>query len=309
MPETLVLTRRDLRVVVDVGELVSELESAMLSYTEGGPGRRVRSHPSDSVTAMILAPGLATGVPAYTVKVHAKNPDRRPALTGVICLHDLHTGDLLAVLDSGWLTTVRTAAGAVLGTLTLANPHASTVAVIGAGEQGRAQVLALAAARPLTAVHVYDPDHRAADAVAALMTAHRIAVHIHASAASAAAHSDIILTATWARTPLLRRDDVPPGTHVTSLGADEPGKSELHEDLLHAALVVTDDQELAAPVLPEVDTTLARVLRNEHPGRQDQSQITVYSPVGLPLQDAVAAWHAYRRAREQGIGSRLDLEQ
>ncbi len=50
---------------------------------------------------MVLAPGLAPELPAYTVKVHAKNLGRRPALTGVICLHDLHSGDLLAVLDSG----------------------------------------------------------------------------------------------------------------------------------------------------------------------------------------------------------------
>ena len=78
--------------------------------------------------------------------------------------------------------------------------------------------------------------------------------------------------------------------------------------LLAEALVVTDNEELAAPVLPRADTTLGQVLRGEHPGRESADQITVYSPVGLPLQDCVIAWHAYRRAVAAGLGTSLHLE-
>lgn len=99
-----------------------------------------------------------------------------------------------------------------------------------------------------------------------------------------------------------------PGSHVTSLGADEPGKAELAADLLEGSLVVTDDQHLATAVLADADTSLCRILRREHPGRLSDQQITVYSPVGLPMQDCVAAWHAYRGALEQGLGTPIDLE-
>lgn len=98
------------------------------------------------------------------------------------------------------------------------------------------------------------------------------------------------------------------GTHVTSLGADEPGKVDLDPDLLAAALVVTDDQRLGAAIVPHVDTSLSRVLRGEHPGRQSNEQITVYSPMGLPLQDCVAAWHAYQGALALGLGTLSALE-
>jgi len=107
---------------------------------------------------------------------------------------------------------------------------------------------------------------------------------------------------------MLKLTDVRAGTHVTSLGADEPGKVELSPELLAASLVVTDDTRLAAPILTHVDTTLSRVLRREHPGRETDDQVTVYSPVGLPLLDCVAAWHAYRNALEHGVGTRVDLE-
>ncbi|MET9229482.1 hypothetical protein [Lentzea sp. NPDC003310] len=86
---------------------------------------------------------------------------------------------------------------------------------------------------------------------------------------------------------------VPPGTHMTSLGADEPGKAELGPALLDEALVVVDDPGLAHVA---ADTTIGAVLRGEHPGRTSAEQVTVYSPAGLPMQDLVIAWHVYRNA-------------
>lgn len=196
----LVVTRGELQQAVDVAGLVAELGVAMVGYQEGGSARRVRSEPSESVTAMVLAPGLAPGVPAYTVKVHAENPGRRPAVTGVICLHDLHSGDLLAVLDSGWLTAVRTAAGAALGTDLLARPDASAVGVIGAGQQGRAQLLALASIRRLSVVHVHDPDpgavHEVVEAIQGAGPLRDVPVHVHPTPRAVAAESEIVLTAT-----------------------------------------------------------------------------------------------------------------
>lgn len=308
MPSTLLLTRTELRRAVDVPALTAEMHQAMASH-QPGRAERVRSGVSDTVTTMVLVPGLAPGVPAYTVKVHAKNPRRRPALTGFLCLHDLHSGDLLAVLDSGWLTAVRTGVGAALGTHVLAGSDAREIGVIGAGEQGRAQLTALAALRRPSSLHVYDSDAAATAAfVEWASVAMGLAAHVHDGTAEVAAACDVVLVATWSRSPLLAAGDVRAGGHVTSLGADEPGKAELHPDLLAAALVVTDDQELAARVLARTDTSLSRVLRGQHPGRTTDEQITVYSPVGLPLQDCVIAWHAYRSAVQQGLGTPIDLE-
>lgn len=194
----------------------------------------------------------------------------------------------------------------------LARPEASTVGVIGAGEQGRAQLRALASVRRLSVVHVHDPDPGAARAVAESIEGvgvlRDVPVHVHPTARAVAGESEIVLMATWSRTPLLGRADVRSGTHITSLGADEPGKAELNDELLAASLVVTDDEQLTGAVLAKVDTTLPRLLRYERPGRTNPGQVTVYSPVGLPLQDVVAAWHAYQRARARSLGTYLDLE-
>ena len=308
---TRVLTRGQLRDCVDLPVLAEELRQALTGYDEdAGVAHRLRSRPHPSVTAMVLAPGLAPGVPAYTVKVHAKNPDRRPAITGVICLHDLTTGDLLAVMDSEWLIAVRTGVGAGLGTHVLARPGSGDVGVVGAGVQGRASLRALSSLRRLSSVHVHDVVPEAAAAFAEEVEGELgVPVQVRSSAAEVAGACDVLLVATWGREPVLDADTVRPGTHVTSLGADEPGKVELAPSLLDLALVVTDDRRLASTVLSRVDTTVGAILRGEHPGRQTDEQVTAYSPVGLPLQDCVIAWRAHRRAAARGVGLAVDLGQ
>lgn len=309
MCPTLVLTRGDLQRCVDPPALITLLQHAMTVH-RSGDAYRLGAAASPTVTAMVLLPGTAPGIPAYTVKVNAKNPRRRPALNGVICLHDADSGDLLAILDSGWITALRTGIAAAIGTHVLARDDARSVGVIGAGVQGRAQLRALAALRRLVHVHVHDTDRDAASAFLEEMTAELgVPGTLHGSARELAAVSDIILLATWSRRPLLDASDIKDGSHLTSLGADEPGKVELGAELLGRSLVVTDDQSLAEPVLGRTDAGLGAVLRGDHPGRTERHQTTVYSPVGLPMQDCVSAWHAFHNARAAGLGTYVTFEE
>jgi ornithine cyclodeaminase len=88
----------------------------------------------------VLFPGLSDGIPAYTVKVHAKFPASSPAIQGLINLHDLWTGELLAVMDSTLITSVRTGLAGAVAADALARQDAEAVAIIGAGIQGHLQL-------------------------------------------------------------------------------------------------------------------------------------------------------------------------
>ena len=117
--------------------------------------------------------------------------------------------------------------------------------------------------------------------------------------AAAVAASDIIVTATSSRTPLLASAWVRPGTHVTAVGSDTPGKQELAADLLHRAdVVVCDDRELAIHAgelqharvdVRERVITLGDVLTGRRPGRTSDRQISVADLCGLGAQDAAIA--------------------
>ena len=132
----------------------------------------------------------------------------------------------------------------------------------------------------------------------------------------AAGEAGIVILATWSREPLLDSGDVAPGSHVTSLGADEPGKAELSPGLLAAARVFVDDLPLALTSgalgtagLPAETAagTLSEVLRGTVPGRRTEAERTIYTPVGLPGQDLALAWAAYQQARRAGRGLEYDF--
>ena len=120
-----------------------------------------------------------------------------------------------------------------------------------------------------------------------------------------AAAADVVVLATWSRAPLLTAADLRPGLHLTTLGADEPGKVELSRDLLETARVVVDDRALAAQMgaLGNVGLTadgvhtLSDVLTGVVAGRRSAEDVTVYAPVGLPWQDLAIAWPVYQAAR------------
>src|SRR6516225_9330072 len=114
MAETLILDRVEIKALVSPHEALEPMRNAFRLYSRQRtvPALRVPSPlpppaPSDA-GAMILAPGVVAGIPAYTVKVHAKHPGREPAIQGVIILSSLETGATLAILESGFLTALRT---------------------------------------------------------------------------------------------------------------------------------------------------------------------------------------------------------
>ncbi|MGH3248100.1 MAG: ornithine cyclodeaminase family protein, partial [Trebonia sp.] len=135
-------------------------------------------------------------------------------------------------------------------------------------------------------------------------------------AREAARGADIVVLATWSRSPLLDDGDVEPGTHITSLSADEPGKAELSPALLKSARVIVDDPRLAVTSgalgtaglsADAAAGTLGDVLRDTVRGRTSNVETTIYTPVGLPWQDLALAWAAYGLARTSGAGRKFDF--
>jgi ornithine cyclodeaminase/alanine dehydrogenase-like protein (mu-crystallin family) len=246
---TLLLTRSDIEHLLDIPALVPLLKEGFKQYSSSRPipAQRGRSSlPKEGSSATLLYPGLMPGIPAYSVKIHAKFPEQNPAIRGLIHLFDIHTGELLAVLESSYLTAVRTGVASALAAHTLARQDARTVAVIGAGTQGRWQLRALEKLRFIKQVLVFDSKAFVAGKFVAEMAremdAKLVAVN---TLGEALIDADIVLSATWSRSPFLYSGMVNEGTHISTLGADERGKAEVSADLLEQSLVVCDDRDLA----------------------------------------------------------------
>jgi ornithine cyclodeaminase/alanine dehydrogenase-like protein (mu-crystallin family) len=294
---TLLITRAQAHRLLDPASVLPALREAFVRHSLDRSSRplRVRADlPGTEGTATLLFPGSVAGIPAYSVKVHAKFPSQDPAIRGVLCLHALDTGELLAIMDSTYLTAVRTGLAGALAAHVLARPDANTVAIVGAGVQGRHLLASLAALRDIRAIKVYDIVPAAAVAFSEEMSRRlEIAVDPASSVQQAVQDAGVVLMATWSREPLILPGMLVPGAHVTTLGPDEPGKVEVSAGVLAGSLLVTAE--------------LGEVLAGAHPGRTSAEQITVYGGVGLAFQDVVCAWHIYAAAKEQGVGDKIDF--
>jgi ornithine cyclodeaminase len=310
----------------EVESLMSDLAPALRVFEDA-----LRSDPSDPQVAPLrvrtdlpgpgsataLMPGLMPGIEAYTVKVNAKFADATPALRGVVCVHSLRDGELLALLDSASVTAWRTGLAAALVTDRLAGREPASLGIIGAGAQARATARALAAIRPLRRLAVFDllpaVGERFADRAEAELGVRGEAC---ASPAQVAERAEVLVVATWAREPVLRDSQISAGAHVTTLGSDEPGKLELDADALASSTLIVDHRGLAREMgvtgnagLPAsaIDATASELFLESHPGRTSTAERTIYAPVGLPWQDLALSWLLLRAAADAGVGQHADL--
>jgi ornithine cyclodeaminase len=239
------------------------------------------------------------GRPTWTVKVATGfYGGAGPSGGGLAVCGSARDGRLLAVLDDrGLLTDLRTAAAGALATDLLARADATRLAVLGAGTQARLHVAALLAVRPLSAVTVWARRPEAAAGLArALAEAHGLATEVASSPAAAVADADTVICATPSRAPLLDLADVRPGTHVTALGSDAPGKRELSSRLVAGAAVVVADDLAQARALGELQhaaprrtATLGALLLGDAGGRTAEADVTLADLTGIGAQDAALA--------------------
>lgn len=324
---SLVLTSADILQVLDMDLALESARAAFRAYGEG----RVNMPPKAYLTLahgdframygeIFLPEGHVCGL--KWVNVHPGNPRRGlPTVMAKILLNDPDTGVEWADMDGTYITNYRTGAGGGVAAEVLARPDASRLGVIGAGEQARTQIAALVKVRPIREIIICDCAlHRAQALLEETASQYPIKVTMAADARETALAADILVTATPSREPLVWRDWVRPGTHINAIGADAAGKQELDPAILRDARVVVDDWaqashsgEINVPLAKGEFTpdlvygSLGEVVAGKKPGRQTETEITVFDSTGLIIQDLALGLAVYRRARERGLGEEKEF--
>ncbi len=90
-------------------------------------------------------PAYLPGVRRFGVKVVSRYPERKPSLQSDLLLYDTDSGQLLALMDGLWITTMRTGAMAALSIMHLQKTNARSYGFIGLGNTARATMLCLLA--------------------------------------------------------------------------------------------------------------------------------------------------------------------
>lgn len=309
---TLILTRSELQDVLAPLDCLAAVEEAFRAFGEGRTAapKSLGLH-AEAGTFHVKA--ASAGV--FAAKINANfpgNPRRHalPTIQGVIVVMDIERGTPLAILDSALITTLRTAAATAIAAKCLSLADAATITVIGCGAQGRASLDALRLVRPVRKVWAYDADEAAASRFAKELDAQAVT-----SLDAAVAASDIVVTCTTARAPILDRQHLHPGLFIAAVGADNPEKQELAPAVLRDSRVVVDLLEQAAAMgdlhhaleagvitRDDVHGELADVICGRVRGRERDDEVFVFDSTGTALQDVAVASLAYRRAMERGAG-------
>jgi len=255
-----------------------------------------------------------------------------PAVIGTIMVFDAKTGVPLGILSAEHLTGMRTGSAGAIGAQYLARNNSENLLMVGSGHQAFFQVAAvLTVLNHIKKVTVYDPlnyqlavdfCHKIRTKLNAARLAKRSAIPFVATdnIEGSSGEADIIVTATPSYQPLIRKEWIKKGTHLTCIGADMEGKQEIDEHIFSVARVFVDDLEQASHVgeteIPlkkgiirkeDIAAEIGEVILGTKPGRLSDDEITIFDSTGIAHQDLLTAAHALKVAREKGLGTIVEL--
>jgi alanine dehydrogenase len=329
MMDTLLLPEEDVKKLVSMDEVISAVESAFREKALGNvqmPPKVYLFYGSGDLRVMPCYIKTSEISSVKIVNSHPRNPEKGlPTVMAVIVLVDPETGFPKAVMGGTWITGIRTGAAGAVAAKYLARKNSRIVAFIGAGTQARMQFLGITQViQSIREIRVFDIRPEAMKAFIQFIEAHAAAGLSPVSASSVkevVEGADIIITTTPSRKPVVMSEWISDGVHFNCIGADAPGKQELDPMILkRASKIVVDDVEQAihsgeinVPLsegiigASSIYGELGEIIAGMKKGRENDSEITIFSSTGLAIQDAAVANIVYENALKRGAGTRIRL--
>jgi alanine dehydrogenase len=304
----LYLTESDVRALLSMSDCIGLMQSAFERLASGEalnqPRRRLILPTGSVLHYMAGSDGRYFGA-----KVYSTHP--RYGAHFLFLLYRTSDAEPVAILEANHLGQIRTGAASGLATRLLARADASTLAIIGSGFQARTQMEAVLGVRKIGETRVWsrNADKRAAFAAD---TSARFTTPVRAveSAQDAVRGADIIVTATFAREPILEAQWVNEGTHVNAIGSNQATRREIPAQLVRRAdrivldsieqgrmesgdlILAMNDDDWTSPRVVE----LKDVVSGGVAGRTNPREITLFKSNGLALEDVISAAFVYERA-------------
>jgi ornithine cyclodeaminase/alanine dehydrogenase-like protein (mu-crystallin family) len=319
----LVLNQAEVEQLLDMEGCIEAMSEALASLARGEVHVPLRFvvKPEDEPSLIGLMPAHRGGdSPLYSLKtvcVFPENPKRGlDAHQGTVTLFDGETGEVRALMNASAITAIRTAAVSAVATRLLAREDAKELAILGAGVQARSHLEALRLVRDFDRVRIYSPTAEHAQALAAEAGAEAVG-----SAEEAVRDADVVVTATSAAEPILRRAWLKEGAHVNAVGSSIPTTRELDTQTMADAVLFVDRRESTineagdflfpqreGAIGPDhIRAELGELLIGAAEGRRSDGELTVFKSLGLAVEDLAAAEHVLRRAEAENAGTVASL--
>jgi len=324
----LIVNQSEVPRLLPMGACMETMAGALAAVSRGDailPLRQVLMLPDKvgafGVMPAFLATPAAVGVKSITV-FPGNHGTELDSHQGAVLLFETQRGRLLAVMDASSITAIRTAAVSGVATRLLARAGAGDLALLGTGVQAMTHLEAMSLARPLRRVRAWS---RGAEHVHAFQVRARRRLGIEVEAASSAREAvegaDIVCTVTSSREPVLKGEWLSPGAHVNAAGASLAAARELDTAAIVRARLFVDRRESTLNesgdfLIPRregaiddghIRGELGELVLGRVPGRQTESEVTVFKSLGLAVEDVAAARLIYDNALATGAGTSVEL--
>ncbi len=323
------LNKNDIEKIIDPDEIIEVVERSFADYCSGKavipPVTNLDI--AEKNGEIHIKSSHISGYDNYCIKIASgfyNNKDiGLPTGYGIMLLFSSETGILSAViLDEGLLTDLRTAAAGAVAAKHLARKKIDSAGVIGTGVQGRLQIQFLENIREFDRLYFWDIDQASAGSYHEDMSGLMPDIELINcyTPEDVAVNSDIIVTCTPSKKPLLKSEWIRKGTHITAMGSDGADKQELDpEILINCDKVITDHfgqcsilgetHHAIKTGLPneDVHAELGELILGERPGRESDDEITVCDLTGVAVQDlAISNW-CLSKAIDAGLGREIKI--
>lgn len=313
----LYLTEQDVANLLTMQDALEAVETAFIAQATGDatnePRRRVRANNAILMTMSGAIASLGVfGLKAYTVA--------RGKARFHVSLYDTATGELLALIEADKLGQMRTGAASGIATKYLAREEAKSVGIYGTGWQAQSQLAAVCAVRNIESVKVYSRSEEKRKAFSVTMSQELGIANIAPVAEpEVAADSDILITITSSREPVLKGTWLKDGTHINAAGGNSILRSETDDEVIKRVnFIAVDSKEQARleagefvfPIEKGLLTwervqEVCHVVAGNLAGRKNADDITLFKSLGLAIEDVATAALLYRKAQEQHVGQHL----
>lgn len=323
-----ILSNDNVETLLPMTSAIDVIADIMKTVATGSETLPLRSAiPVGGDNKMGVMPGAITDPACFGVKLVSLFPGN-PSLglsshRGAIILFEAQTGGAIAMMDAGLLTAIRTAAASGVATKALAREDASSLLLVGYGEQAKFHLDAMCAVRPIRTVYVVGRSFEKAEKFVARSHQKYPDIEFHAGTdvQECAKKVDIICTVTASPSPILQGAWIKEGTHLNVVGSSIPSMREIDDEAVLRASVWVDywpSAEAQAGELVEMMAAgrittdhilgeIGLVLAEKLNGRTTRDQITLYRSLGIAAQDLAAAHYVLEKANAEGLGQDVEF--
>ena len=321
---TIVLQSEDIKKCVELNEqLIPVIEDAFKNLAQGKttmpPILRLdieKYHGESDVKAAYIE-----GLDSYAIKIASgffNNPKLGiPSSNGLMILLDSQTGVIKSVLlDKGYLTDVRTAIAGAIASKYLSNYDSTKAGIIGAGIQAKLQLEALTLVRKINTAYIWSRDSTKTKKFVEEINNLNVNLEVCSSAEEVLRKSEIVVTTTPSKSPLIKSDWLKKGLHITAMGSDAEQKNELDPLIIKQCDLYIPDSLSQTTILGELhhaleknivssDNTydeLGNVILDSNLGRKSKDDITICDLTGTGVQDTAIARYTFNLALKKKLG-------